>query len=53
MGAVSGHRQLSGHGAATNPRHDAFGAGAVYERLVDSGGGSVEFSGIIRCLRWP
>jgi 3-hydroxyisobutyrate dehydrogenase len=27
------------------------GAAAVYERFVDSGGGSVDFSGIIRYLR--
>jgi 3-hydroxyisobutyrate dehydrogenase len=27
------------------------GAAAVYERVVDSGGGSLDFSGIIRYLR--
>jgi len=29
------------------------GAAAVYERFVDSGGGSLDFSGIIRYLRGP
>ena len=53
MGAVSGHRPLSGHGAAAGLRHDAPGAGAVYERFVDSEDGGVDFSGIIRYLRGP